>query len=250
MSTETIAGYCRACGKALAQADVHQAQGALYCKEHAPQQQSTPASPYNAPYTSPTNASPYTSATPPPFVNNGVSPGLAFMLGFVPGVGAIYNGQYAKGLVHVAVVGVLFSILSADISDRFEPLLVLMLVAFWAYMPFEAFHTARNRQLGLPADELSSLVPTGGSQFPAAPVILIGLGTVMLLDNLGLLDVRRMLRFWPALLIGAGVYMLYNRYSASKELSRELPGELPRGLGHTSESGSADPVGASKEPHP
>jgi hypothetical protein len=237
MSAETIAGYCRACGKALAQEDVHQAHGALYCKEHAPQQQSTPSSPYNA--------SPYTSATPPP-LNSGVSPGLAFMLGFVPGVGAIYNGQYAKGLVHVAVVGVLFSILNADIPDRFEPLLVLMLVAFWAYMPFEAFHTARNRQLGLPADELSSLVPTGGSQFPAAPIILIGLGSVMLLDNLGLLDVRRMLRFWPALLIGAGVYMLYNRYSAAKELSRELPS----GLGHTSVSGSADPVGASKEPLP
>ena len=232
MSAETIAGYCRACGKALAQADVHQAQGALYCKEHAPQQ-SAPSSPYNA--------SPYTAPLPPPVSNNGVSPGLAFVLGFVPGVGVIYNGQYAKGLVHVAVVGILFSILNADIPDRFEPLLILMLVAFWAYMPFEAFHTARNRQLGLPVDELSSLVPSGGSQFPAAPVILIGLGTVMLLDNLGLLDVRRMLRFWPALLIGAGVYMLYNRYTATKELGRELP----RGLGHTSESGSADPVGAS-----
>ena len=29
-----------------------------------------------------------------------ISPGLAFFLGWIPGVGAIYNGQYAKGLVH------------------------------------------------------------------------------------------------------------------------------------------------------
>ncbi len=83
-------------------------------------------------------------------------------------------------------------------------------------MPFEAYHTARNRQLGHPVDELSSLVPMRGSQFPAAPVILIGLGTVILLDNLGILELRRVLRFWPVLLIGAGVYMLYDRFYGTK----------------------------------
>ncbi len=145
-----------------------------------------------------------------------ISPSLAFVLGLIPGVGAIYNGQYAKGLVHVAVIGVTISILNADVPNGFTPLVALMLVAFWAYMPFEAYHTARSRQLGHPVDELSSLVPMGGSQFPAAPVILIALGTVLLLDNLGIFEVRRMLRFWPVLLIGAGVYMLYNRFSGSK----------------------------------
>jgi len=200
MSADTIAGYCRACGKALPEAEVQRAQGALYCKEHVPME-GAPASPYNAP--------PYSG---PPINNSGISPGLAFGLGFIPGVGAIYNGQYAKGLVHVAVIGVLFSIANAEIPENFQPLVVLMLVAFWAYMPFEAYHTARNRQLGHPVDEFSSLAPMGGSRFPVAPVILIGLGTVLLLDNLGLFELRRMLRFWPVLLIGAGLYMLFNRY--------------------------------------
>jgi hypothetical protein len=204
MSAETIAGYCRACGKALAEADVHKAHGAMYCQDHLPGE-GAPASPYNAP--------PYNG---PPLPRGDISPGLAFGLGFIPGVGAIYNGQYSKGLVHVAVIGVLISILNADIPERFQPLVALMLVAFWAYMPFEAFHTARNRQLGQPVDELSSLVPMGGSQFPAAPVLLIGLGTVLLLDNLGIFELRRMLRFWPVLLIGAGLYMLYNRVSGPK----------------------------------
>ena len=66
----------------------------------------------------------------------------------------------------------------------------MMLAAFWAYMPFEAYHTARQRQLGQPVDELSSLVPMRGARFPAIPVILIGLGTVLLLDNLGVLELR------------------------------------------------------------
>jgi hypothetical protein len=207
MSAETIAGYCRACGKALAEPDVHKSHGAMYCKEHVPMEGAA-ASPESSPYSS-------SYSTPPP-LRADISPSLAFVLGLIPGVGAIYNGQYAKGLVHVAVIGVAISILNADVPNGFTPLVVLMLVAFWAYMPFEAYHTARSRQLGHPVDELSSLVPMGGSQFPAAPVILIALGSVLLLDNLGIFEVRRMLRFWPVLLIGAGVYMLYNRFSGSK----------------------------------
>jgi cell wall-active antibiotic response 4TMS protein YvqF len=68
-------------------------------------------------------------------------------------------------------------------------------------------------------DQVSSLVPMGGgsSKFPAAPVILIALGSVLLLDNLGLLDLGRALRYWPALLIVAGVYMLYLRVAYSKD---------------------------------
>jgi hypothetical protein len=209
MSAETIAGYCRACGKALSEPDIHKAQGAMYCKEHVPQEGAS-SSPYTSPYASPLGAA------PPPPPGGDISPGLAFVLGLIPGVGAIYNGQYAKGLVHVAVIGVLISILNADVPNGFAPLVVLMLVGFWAYMPFEAYHTARKRQLGHPVDELSSLVPMRGSQFPAAPVILIGLGTVILLDNLGIFELRRALRFWPVLLIGAGLYMLYDRFYGSK----------------------------------
>jgi len=80
-SAATVAGYCRACGKALDQSSVRHAMGAIYCQEHMPMdapQQST--------------ASPYTS-TPPaytePVVNPEVSPPLAFVLGFIPSVGAI-----------------------------------------------------------------------------------------------------------------------------------------------------------------
>ena len=136
-------------------------------------------------------------------------------------MGAIYNGQYAKGLVHVAVIGVLISILNADIPEG--PLVALMLVAFWAYMPFEAYHTARKPAVG----------PSGGRFFqPGADgrLAISGragdsdrLGTVLLLDNLGIFELRRMLRYWPVLLIGAGVYMLYSRFSGSKDPSHEPP---------------------------
>ena len=58
------------------------------------------------------------------------------------------------------------------------------------------------------ADGRSSLLRT---------VILIALGVVFLLDNLGIFEFRQALRYWPLLLIGLGVYMLYLRVTASKE---------------------------------
>jgi hypothetical protein len=233
-SSPQILGYCRACGKALDEANLVNAHGTIYCKEHAPAvSESTAApppfgaSPYTAPYTASgyTQGSPY--STPPPMnsgLNSGlgavphpeVSPGLAFLLGMIPGVGAIYNGQYAKGLIHVVILGLMISIISSGSSSGLEPLMGMMIAAFWAYMCFEAYHTAKQRRMGLNVDEFSSIFPMkGGKRFPAAPIILIVFGVVFLLNNLEWFELRRALKYWPVFLIGLGVYMLYARYSAS-----------------------------------
>jgi hypothetical protein len=222
MSTDAkVVGYCRACGKALDETSVRSAQGTIFCEEHLPRMtenvQAAPAveSPFTAsPYTaSPYTSSPYTSKAPPPVPNPDVSPGVAFVLGFIPGVGAIYNGQYAKGLIHVIIIGLMISILDNNAAHGLEPLMGLLLAGFWMYMPFEAFHTAKKRQQGVAVDEFSSLIPMrgGASRFPVAPVVLIALGVIFLLDNLDILDLRRMLRYWPVGLIALGAYMLYLR---------------------------------------
>jgi hypothetical protein len=212
-----IVGYCRACGKPLDELSVRNAHGTIYCEEHIPMQQQTvppisiPAAPPESPY-----ASPYTAAIPPPIANHDASPGLAFILGLIPGVGAIYNGQYAKGLIHVIIIGLTISILSNDAARGFEPLLGLLLAGFWFYMAFEAYHTALRRQRGLVVDEFSSLFPMRGgtNKFPVAPILLIVLGVIFLLNNLDFFQVERVIRYWPVLLIGLGAYMLYLRISS------------------------------------
>jgi hypothetical protein len=201
-----IVGYCRACGKALDATNVHTAHGTIYCAEHVPAEPPPGSDPYTA--------SPYTSTAPPPIPHSDVSPGVAFVLGLIPGVGAIYNGQYAKGLIHVFILGMLFTIVGSNDVGGFEPLFGVLIPAFWAYMAFEAYHTAKLRQIGRPVDEFSSLVPGhGGGRFPIAPILLIALGVVFLLNNLELFELRRMLRFWPVMLIALGLYMLYLRMS-------------------------------------
>jgi hypothetical protein len=165
-----------------------------------------------------TGGAPYAAAAPYPATGSyayaDVSPGLAIFLGLIPGVGAIYNGQYAKGIIHAVIWGILMSIASADTVRGLEPVFVILIMAWWAYMAFEAYHTARRRRAGEPVDEYSSILNlTGGrNHVPVAGIVLIALGALLLLHTLDLLDFEYVARFWPVLLIAAGVYLLAGRF--------------------------------------
>jgi hypothetical protein len=145
-----------------------------------------------------------------------VSPGLAFFLGCIPGVGAIYNGQYAKGIVHAVIWGMLMSIATSDSHAirGMEPLFGVLVAAWWFYMAFEAYHTARKRRAGEPVDEYSSILNLSGSRthVPVAGVALIAVGVLLLLHTLDLIDLESVARFWPVLLIAAGAYLLAGRF--------------------------------------
>ncbi len=233
-SDARIIGYCRMCGKALEESDATATEGTLYCAEHAPRTQASleaeaPALAQQQPpplYTAPPfhAASPYAPSQPPPLpkADSHISPPLAFILGFIPGVGAVYNGQYAKGLLHVVIFGSIISILSSGAAQGFVPLFGLMIPTFVFYMAFEAYHTAKKRRDGEMVDEFSGLARARGarSRFPMAPVLLIGFGLLFLLDNLDLLKIDRLLRYWPALLIVLGLYLLYERIAESKYESK------------------------------
>ncbi|HNY39670.1 MAG TPA: DUF5668 domain-containing protein [Bryobacteraceae bacterium] len=198
-----VTAYCRVCGKALTEETVRLAQGTVYCDEHLPA------------------ASPRAEAVAPaqPLANPGVSPGLAFVLGLIPGVGAIYNGQYAKGVIHVLIFGLLVSIMSGSAAGGLEPMFGMLMGVFYFYMAFEAYHTARKRMMGEAVDEFSSLVQidTKTGRLPILPLVLIGLGVLFLLNNLEVLYLAQLLKFWPVLLIMAGCYMLYLRMAPSRE---------------------------------
>ena len=183
----------------------------------APPPASAPAAAWTAPGTPAASpwvpgASPYTSTVDP-----GASPGLAFILGMIPGVGAVYNGQYVKGLMHVIILGILISIVSSDSVGPFTPLFGMLIAIWWFYMAFEAYHTARRRQFGQPVDEFSSIVPLHSSRrgFPAGPVLLIAFGVLFLLNTMNWLRFDQVVRYWPVLLIVLGVYMLYERLTGS-----------------------------------
>ncbi len=214
--------YCRACGKALCESCRRTFEGTIYCEEHVPVPAPVAPSPAVA-----AGYSPYTAPPPPPIPDAGASPGLAFLLGLIPGVGAIYNAQYVKGLVHVIILGILISIVnSGDASGGMEPLFGMMIGVWVFYMAFEAYHTAKRRLAGQHVDEFSSLVSLHGhgSHFPVAPAILIAVGLLFLLNNMEIIRFSQFIRYWPIALIGLGAYMLYERVSASAPHADSRPG--------------------------
>jgi cell wall-active antibiotic response 4TMS protein YvqF/B-box zinc finger protein len=202
--------FCRECGVPMCEECQRPALGSIFCRRHVPAAPSASATP---PATSP--ASPYTA--PRDYAEcYDAHPVLAFILGFIPGVGAIYNGQYAKGLIHVVVFGILVTLMHGP-KGPLGPFIGLMIAGWIFYMAFEAYHTARKRRYGVAVEEFSSLIEprSAHSRFPAGAILLIALGFILLLDTTGIVPMYEIERYWPVGLIVLGVYLLFARVSAA-----------------------------------
>ncbi|MGH9863650.1 MAG: B-box zinc finger protein [Candidatus Acidiferrales bacterium] len=183
-------GFCRQCGKALCGACRHEVKGAVYCEDCL------------AASVAPGAAA---AATGKP------SPGAAFWLGFIPGVGALYNGEYTKALVHFFIFAGLVTVLSSGEAGGVEPLFGLMLAGFIIYMAFEARDSAKRKAAGL-APASGTWGGLGGEQgTPIGPLILIVLGALFLMNTLDFFPFFYVWRFWPLVLILVGVWMLWKR---------------------------------------
>lgn len=135
-----VAAYCQQCGKPLCAQCVRSVSGIIYCEACLATRLGVP--PSGSAGTSVPPAAPYTVPPIPPV--GGPNPSLAAFLGFIPGVGAMYNGQFVKALVHVLVFAILVSL--ADEHGVFG-----MFVAAWVfYQVFDAHQTAKARRDGLP----------------------------------------------------------------------------------------------------
>ena len=130
--------YCRTCGKALCGNCTRNVRGVIYCEQCIAERLGEVQPP---------------AAAVPPGVQAGVplaqdrlpSPGLAAVLGFIPGVGAMYNGQFMKGFIHVMVFVCLIWM-----ADHFGPIMVPVFFAYFFYLVFDAYKTAHAIELGQP----------------------------------------------------------------------------------------------------
>jgi len=166
--------FCQNCGKPLCQECTRTVGSAVFCEpclaaKLAGAGTSPPAAGTYS-YTGGEGGVNYSvsGATPPPHVPGEPNPGLAALLGFIPGVGAMYNGQYAKGIVHLIVFAILVSL--ADEHGIF-----LLFVFGWVfYQVIEAHQTAKARRDGTPLPNPFGLNDLGerlgfGKAWPAPP---------------------------------------------------------------------------------
>ncbi len=193
------AGYCRQCGKGLCPECTRDVRGVIYC-ENCLAQVVTAGS---------------AAATP-----DAPNPGVALALGFIPGVGAIYNGEYLKGLIHIIIFGSLISWIDSPPMRGMEPLFGMLMAAFYVYMPIDAYRTAKRRAGGLAptAGGWEGIGLGGESGAPIGPLVLIVVGAIFLLQTLGLFEWGwlHLGRFWPVILIALGAYMLWKRTAGGR----------------------------------
>jgi Domain of unknown function (DUF5668)/B-box zinc finger len=186
-------GYCRNCGKPLCPECTRDVRGALYCEPClAAMVTAPPSEPWNVKTAEP-------------------NPGVALALGFIPGLGAVYNGEYLKALIQVVIFGGIIAALSGDLSASYDAMLGIGLGCFYFYMPIDAYRVAKARLGGVaPQQDFLS-----GNHKPTGAIILIVIGGLFLLGNFGLLDHEWVAKTWPAVLIAIGIWLLARRMQSS-----------------------------------
>ena len=194
---------CSACSRPLCPACDHRIKGFPYCQDCIVR--GVELLRRSAPWTSSA-----IQRRPP-------SPRLAALCAFVPGLGAVYNRQNVKALVHFLLIVGLFEL--ADVTDL--ALFGRGGAVFYLFSIMDAYRTAEAIARGLdPAEEDERLRQMLRERMAwiAGGLILVG-GLVLASDLMEALRVSLVMRrLWPFLLIAAGAYLLY-RYARARAAS-------------------------------
>jgi TM2 domain-containing membrane protein YozV len=174
----------------------------------------------SSPFDPQSPTTPAAQSAPPPlppgqsnasFVRLPKSPGLAACLSLFPGLGQVYNGRIARAFVFFfSWVG---SIYLTTTGHEFPFAFMIPFVYLFNIIDaWKGANAANARFLGgrTEAEEQPEI------ESPVWGGTLVVLGLLILLNNLGWLDIDRLARWWPVLLIAIGGYFVYNSLEARK----------------------------------
>jgi len=183
---------CNGCGKPLCPACDHRIKGFPFCQDcivlgiDLLRQQ---------------NQSSYA-----PYVKKRTSPILATLLSFIcPGLGAAYNGQTLKALVHF---GVFVGLFQMAVLTSGTLVFVLGFMGMWCFAALDAWRTAQMIRSGVTPDVAEDILVKRFSGNPKMWGILITvLGATFLLQSV--FNIKYLMRgLLPLLLVALGVYLL------------------------------------------
>src|SRR5271163_3042949 len=226
-SDTAAVAFCRTCGKPLCNQCTRDVRGVIYCEACLAARMEGAAPPGFVPPPPPPPQTGYQQFMDqglglkvPPGPQSGPNPAVAGILaGFFPiGVGAVYAGQYAKGLAHLVIAVLLIVGQSSDAPGSMHLILGLAMGFFYVYQIIDAVRTAKAIQSGEPAPDpfgLAQAFGTGerleGTRVPAGAAVLIGLGVIFLLHTAGIFTFA-FDRFWPLILIFLGVWLFAKQW--------------------------------------
>ena len=168
--------------------------------------------------------SPPPPALPPaagPYVRLPKSPGLAAFLSLFPGLGQVYNGQIARAFVFFfAWVGSIY--LTAS-GHEFPFAFVIPFVYLYNVIDAWKGATAINQRFIGGRSEPEET----GVESPLWGGLLAVFGVLILFNNLGWLDLERLARWWPILLIAVGGWFVYQSIQKKKAAEAVEPANEP-----------------------
>ncbi len=194
---------CSHCGRALCPACDHRIRGFPYCQDcivmgvEIMQQKGAPRA--DAPSTAQRRNSPF----------------VALLLSFLtPGLGAAYNGQTSKALVHFAIFASFFQMATVTQGTAF---FILGAIGTWLFAAVDATRTAQLMRAGLAPDAESDAIARRLYGNPLAwAVTMVTLGVIFLLHTI--FGVRLPVReFLPVVLVLLGAYMLFDFFRARRK---------------------------------
>ena len=162
------------------------------------------------------------------------SPAAAVWLSLLPGLGHIFVGQgisnpearktyLTKGFLYALMtVGLIY------LTDQAEGPFGILIPIFWVYVMLDAHRSAVEANRAIEAGEQTpASQSTNGTPWLAWAAI--GLGAVLLLNNLFDFDFDWLWRFWPLALILVGVKLIRGGSSSRRELAPPAPPPSPTG---------------------
>jgi hypothetical protein len=227
---QAAVAFCRTCGKPLCQNCTRDVRGVIYCESCLAARMEG---------TAPAAGAPAEGFTPvptvyqqmmdrglglkvPPGPASGPNPAIAGILaGFFPiGVGAVYNGQYAKGLAHLVIMVLMIIGVGSNVPWYVSTVLGIGIGFFYFYQIIDAVRSAKAIQTGQPAPDPFGLaqafgtgekVETTTTKVPIGAAILIGAGVLFLLHTAGLFEFGIEL-YWPVILIFLGAWLFAKQW--------------------------------------
>lgn len=191
--TENVAVVnCNGCGKPLCPACDHRIKGFPYCQDCIVAGVELLRNRNQAIYV--------------PIVKNNTSPILATILSlFCPGLGAAYNGQTSKGLIHFLVFIGLFQM--AIISGGMA-VFVLGFIGMWLYAALDSWRTAQMIRSGItPNGAEDVLVKRFSGNAKLWGVVLTVIGVSFIFQTI--FDIQFLMTIvLPILFIGIGIHLL------------------------------------------
>jgi hypothetical protein len=197
---ETVAVVnCNGCGKPLCRACDHRIKGFPFCESCI--------------VTGVELLNIRNQASNSDVIKRRISPAISLVLSFVcPGLGAAYNGQLSKALVHFAVFVSLFQLAMVTSS----PIFIFGFIGIWIFTAIDAWRTAQVLCAGLSPLVVEDWMMKPFQGNPKAwAILLIVLGSTLLFQ--AFFPFKLIIRvLLPLALIAFGVYIFLERKRENK----------------------------------